>query len=448
MNIKKSMGGEVINSGGFGCIFSPELKCQNRVVENKIGITKLMKKSYAKSEYDEINKYRPILKKIKNYEKYFLMGRISLCIPSKLSDEDLKHYERKCFALNKTIKKEEVNNSLNKLMGINIPYGGIEVGTYIEDNYKIVELNRKLIQLLKNGIIPMNNRNLFHCDLKSSNILVIEEKNVLLTRIIDWGLSTIYNKNDEIPEILVGRPFQYNMPFSIILFNSLFKKEYEKFLNNNEEFNYYNVRKFIINYIIIFVNKYGQGHLKTINSIIKELFEDDFSENIDDEFKNNIIIFDYTFYFIFDYLTQILLKYTDTKNKQFQEVKYFNEVFVRNVDIWGFASVYLSFLEYLHNNYDKLNADQEMIIHNIKSIYYILLDNSVKPIDTVALIDKLELLNSSLLFLKNENKEKREKNEKKETKKLIKKRETRKMKKIIKNKLKTIKNLHKNNKWI
>ena len=116
MNIKKSMGGEVINSGGFGCIFSPELKCQNRVVENKIGITKLMKKSYAKSEYDEINKYRPILKKIKNYEKYFLMGRISLCIPSKLSDEDLKHYERKCFAL-KLYRELHVLQTKNSVFG-------------------------------------------------------------------------------------------------------------------------------------------------------------------------------------------------------------------------------------------------------------------------------------------------------------------------------------------
>jgi len=457
-------GGKVIDSGGFGCIFSPELRCKNSNNNNNSSklVTKLMKTKYAKSEYEEIIKYKPMLQKISNYTKYFLIDGFSLCKPDKLNHDDLIGFDEKCGALTKkNITSKNVNESLDELTGINMPYGGINVNNYIEkhgdDPEKIINLNKSLIELLKNGIIPMNNHNVFNCDIKSNNILVSYENDKIFTRIIDWGLSTLYYPNKPIPDIIDGRPFQFNMPFSVILFNSLFKEEYDKFLNKNEEFNYHTVRTFIINFVIIFVNKKGQGHIKLINSIIKELFENNFVENIDEQFKNNIIEFDYTFYFIFDYLTQILLKYTN--NKKFQEIKYFNEIFIKNLDIWGFVNVYIPILEFLHNNFAELSKEQEVIIHNIKDIYFILLDNSIKPININNLIEKLESFNSSLRFLNNNNNNNKNVSvshiktpiiSKKNDKISDRTRKNKKNKfynKIIKS-LKNIKILHKNNLWM
>ena len=55
--MKNNKGGKVLASGGFGCVFSPQLKCKGKTLKNK-GISKLMKKEYAVNEYDEIQKYK------------------------------------------------------------------------------------------------------------------------------------------------------------------------------------------------------------------------------------------------------------------------------------------------------------------------------------------------------------------------------------------------------
>ena len=57
----KIQGGSVIGSGGFGCIFDPELKCKNKTKKSKGRITKLMKKSSVEKEYKEITKFKPLL---------------------------------------------------------------------------------------------------------------------------------------------------------------------------------------------------------------------------------------------------------------------------------------------------------------------------------------------------------------------------------------------------
>jgi serine/threonine protein kinase len=291
-----------------------------------------------------------------------------------------------------------------------MPYGGVDVGDFIEKNggitTKMIRLNNSLIELLEKGIVPMNHNRIFHCDLKAPNILVNEEENILKTRIIDWGLSTIYLSGEKIPDVLLNRPFQYNVPFSNILFTSLFSKQYKIFLDKtkNSNFNYYSVRTFVINYVLEWVQKRGPGHLRTINSIFEELFENDLSENIN---KDLLIEYEFTFYFIFEYITQILLKYT--KNETFEMKTYFDNVFIKNIDVWGFVFSYVPFLEYLHNNYDILSEYQNQIKSSIKDMIVILLESSTEPIDIHKLSHKLHNLNRILSHL-NDNKNKIKKN--------------------------------------
>ncbi len=82
-------------------------------------------------------------------------------------------------------------------MILNLPYGGIPVDDYIyqEDAFeKLYEVHLSLISLLKNGIIPMNQKNVYHNDIKDSNVLV--EKlpgEEIKTRLIDWGLASEFN---------------------------------------------------------------------------------------------------------------------------------------------------------------------------------------------------------------------------------------------------------------
>ena len=90
-NIK---GGKVIASGGFGCVFSPALKCKNKKRE-KNKITKLMTEKHALAEYNEVMNIKKKLDKIPNYGDYFLIKDFNLCEPAKLTSEDLINFQKK-----------------------------------------------------------------------------------------------------------------------------------------------------------------------------------------------------------------------------------------------------------------------------------------------------------------------------------------------------------------
>ena len=76
-------GGDILASGGYGCVFKPTLKCRNsntNTNERMPGyITKLMTEKHAKSEFNEIEAFKKVLEKIPNYNKYFLVSGFSLC---------------------------------------------------------------------------------------------------------------------------------------------------------------------------------------------------------------------------------------------------------------------------------------------------------------------------------------------------------------------------------
>lgn len=408
-------GGEVIASGGFGCVFRPGLTCtsvvksKNRKGTRKLQnephtqiITKLMRSKYAKKEYAEIVKYRPILKKIPDYTDYFLIEGFTLCKPGPLGEEDLKNFDTQCKPLEKLdITSENINESLDKLLAINMPYGGIELGDYILENQtnpvELIQLNNTLIRLLVKGIVPMNNLGVFHCDLKGANILVIKNKNQLYARLIDWGLSTTYHKGGAIPKVLLSRPFQYNVPFSNVLFTDEFKQMYSSFLKENPGMQYHTVRTFVINYVLTWIDKRGVGHLKTINSIFKELYENDFV-SIDSSYKTNLIEFDYTFYHIFEYITHILLKFTHAGH--FDERKYLYEVYSKNVDVWGFVTSYIPILELLNKNHEQLNTDHKKIIKLIRDMIIIVIEYSDSPVNIHRIVEKLHELNHFLPSMK------------------------------------------------
>jgi len=221
------IGGKIIASGGFGCIFDPPLLCDTNQT-NKNQISKLMTDKKAKDEYNEIQNIRQIVKTIPNYSDYFLLDNFEICRPIKLTNQDLKHFDKKCKPLRKQgINKQNINSSLDKLLTLNMPNGGIDISVFI-DNYfnhktNIRILNNSLIRLLVKGIIPMNELGVYHCDIKDSNILADVLETDIITRLIDWGLSIHKtDKNRGIPRKLYRRPFQYNVPFSSILFTAFY----------------------------------------------------------------------------------------------------------------------------------------------------------------------------------------------------------------------------------
>ncbi len=399
MNIKQN-GGKVIASGGFGCIFEPPLKCDNNSYRESDTISKLMTVKHAEDEFKQIQKYQKMLKVIPNYENYFLLNNFELCRPSKLSQYDLKGYSKKCKALKKKgLTTRNINKSLNKLLTINMPYGGIDVEKFIENyfntNSNIIRLNNSLIDLLLNGIIPMNNLNVYHCDIKDGNVLVKIEETGLSTRLIDWGLS-IYWQNIKtplgIPRKLYRRPFQFNVPFSSILFNKDFLHLYDNFLKLNPNPDYFQIREFVINYIFIWNDIRGPGHLSSINDIFKKLSIKDLTAIKKNKIKDHFIEYDFTYYYIIEYLSQILGKFTN--NGKFDIIFYFQNIFLKNIDVWGFTMIYMTLYEKIYENFNELNDYQMEFISKIKYIIiHFLFEDPNRIIDTSSLVNELTKLN-------------------------------------------------------
>ena len=400
MNKNIQDGGKIIASGGFGCIFKPALLCENRSkVRETNKISKLMTIKHAKEEYDQIQKFKHILQVVPNYQNYYLLNNFTICKPSPLTREDLIQYDSKCKALTKkNIKTKNINESLNKILAINMPDGGINVENFIQKYFVstyLIELNNSLINLLINGIIPMNKLNVYHCDIKDANVLVKFEKQILNTRLIDWGLSFIVEDGhvNGIPKKIYRRPFQYNVPFSSVLFNKDFLKKYHNFLSLNLNPDYFQIREFVINYIFIWNEIRGPGHLDAINDIFMELVSKELTAIQNKKIKNHLIEYEFTYYYIVEYLSKILEKFTHNGNLDL--ITYINTYFLKNIDIWGFVMIYLSMFERLYKDFNNLNEYKMQIINKIKYIIiHFLYDNPIQIIPIEALVKELKGLNN------------------------------------------------------
>lgn len=398
------IGGEVIASGGFGCVFSPALKCQGKKTRGKNKISKLMIERYTLAEYNEIKNIRTKLNKIPNYKNYFLLNDFTVCKPAKLSKSDLKGFKHKCSALPKNqINKNNINSSLDKMLALNMPNGGIPIDDFVynDSSYKnIIKLNNCLMNLLTKGIIPMNNKNIYHCDIKESNILVNNQNDMLKTRLIDWGLSTEYlpNINQKFPKTWRNRPFQFNVPFSVIIFSDIFVDKYVKYIENDGKKEYNSLKPFVTDYISIWMKERGEGHYKFINNIMKMMFYNE------DNFDPGQVETKYTLPYINNYIIEVLIHFTHfTKNGTLNLRVYLDEIFIKIVDIWGLIISYLPIFEILFDNYKKLNDNEKELFEKMKQIFLTYLYKPrIKPINITELIDDFKSLNDLIqIGLKN-----------------------------------------------
>lgn len=378
MNNKKKTsksGGKVVAAGGYGCVFNPALKCVNNKKREARYVSKLMLKKYALSEYNDIMKFKKDLEKIPNYEDYFLVEGFYTCEIDKITSSDLEDYDKKCRTLKRDgITEKNINDNLNKLISLNMPNGGIDLGDYLEKHYSfddLIEINNSLINLLQKGIIPMNKMGIYHSDIKESNILIERNEKTprVNARLIDWGLSAKipHRPAKEIPSAMRSRPFQYNLPFSAILFNDLFDKTYRDFLKESPNPEYYMIRTFLIDYIFTWGQKRGVGHIEVIDSIFGKLFSMDITVVTPPELKQMIIEMEYTYNYILEYLATILLKYT--KNGRFYMMDYFNNVYLHIVDVWGFIISYEPILTFLFSKYQTLTPVEMEIYKSLKHIF-------------------------------------------------------------------------------
>ena len=404
-NKMTNKGGSVLASGGFGCVFTPALKCKGTTKRESKKVSKLMTEKHATEEYHEIISIKEKLDSIPNYEKYFLLYDINLCRPEPLTKTDLANYTSKCTALPKdNITKLNINSKLDELMTLNIPNGGIALDEFIYTNGSfdiLKKLNLNLIKLLKNGIVQMNKKKIYHCDIKDSNILVDNLTPTNETRLIDWGLATEYEpfKNAPFPKNWRNRPLQFNVPFSVIIFSDAFVEKYTKFIKNGGKLEEVELKPFVIDYITFWMKERGAGHYKFINEIMFMLFSNDITSLSEASLKV-IIETEFTMSYITDYIVEILLKYTLFRENGTLNLRhYLDNVFIENIDIWGFCSAYFPFLELLFNNYSKLTEIEHHLFNSIKDLFVTLYITRAEKLDINEIIQQLK--NIDKLFEKN-----------------------------------------------
>lgn len=386
-----SKGGKPINSGGYGCVFKPALNCKGQTKRNE-GISKLMTGEHAESEYQIIMRFADLIRKIPNYQRYFVLDGITLCKPNKLTKEDLIEYSSVCGSLTrKNFTAKNVNSRLDELGILNLPDAGIDLDKYITSNQitdKLLEnINRNIVLLLKNAIEPMNKLGILHMDMKGSNIMVDVEDNSF--KIIDWGLADIYD-GENVPLVATGRPIQYNTPFSSILFSDTFQTVYSEFIANTpdalsdlpEKQNVLDT--FIINYYFYWASSRGLGHHEYIYTIIRYVASSNLNHYIPDDEFNNVVSY-YFFYYLVSYISPILRKYT--KDGDFNHDLYFREVYSKNVDVWGVIMSYEILLPAIHGNNSELTESQKKDTYAfvVSLLTNFLYSDSTKPIDITSL---------------------------------------------------------------
>lgn len=346
-------GGDIIESGSYGCVFYPSLQCKTRPNTNEI--TKLMAKKHGMLEYILNVKIRELVKTIPNHSKYFIFSN-SKCELTNINNSDLTNYSKCGVFKELELKQEDILKQKEKFILLNQKFGGIELSQLIQTNIlskKMHNIINMCISLLLNAIIPMNKLKVYHFDLKSNNVLY--NKNL---SIIDWGLSMINPSITDLKNTHIFESFIFNIPFGSVLFGNKFDK-YSQFAYGIVD------EKELDNY---FMNYEKNRHFKYLE-IIFSMFQ--FNEDV--------------MHIVKQYILNILKKYT---------IQEYYEIFLFNADIWGFLTFLVTTMESI-KSYSMLDKYYKKNMSILKELIYYLY-TSIEKINVQYIVKKLKKL--SIMF--------------------------------------------------
>ena len=111
-----------------------------------------------------------------------------------------------------------------------------------------------------------------------------------------------------------------------------------------------------------------------------------------------VVVYIKTIQIITIYIRKILIKFT-TKQTQFNTISidnYLNDVFIHNIDKWGFVSTYLPFLKMASkDNLDKYKHKykNEKVLNIIKDLFLFLYETSDRAIVEEEITSRLNTIN-------------------------------------------------------
>lgn len=340
------LGGEAIASGGYGCVFAPAIPCEGSVVkltdnQRPAGVSKLIESSDLAEEVKVAMEVYKKVKEIPNHNDYFLFPT-DYCSPAAVPRKELMGFDGKCakFASNRWVAPSRDADGLYRFPStariLNAPHGGDELHALVKrkgDSAPFLAFTLAAVaDLLTNAIGPMNDRNVTHNDIKGENMMLGEDGHV---RIIDWGLGGVANGTG-VPSFVKHREFQFNTPFSSILFDRDLPRM------SCEAPTVETVSAFVsaTNGIPLcedLQSSGGPSHYKyVLGAFVPALFQCGPGPRA-------ALVARQTFAYMFiDYLTKIIKKY-NIKGR-FNPGAYYRETYIHNADVWGAITVFISFL--------------------------------------------------------------------------------------------------------
>ena len=422
---KYMKGGKAIASGSYGCVFKPAMLCKGDAERKKDYITKVMYHSYADLELKEMKMVTDVLKDIPDGDKYFLANNITRCQLNELVGDDVKGRKNKCSgAFGKSLTDREFNLKINKglITGINIPYGGKDLLDTIGPNLTskaFMNINKGIINLIKNGIVKFNKKKLLHLDIKHMNMLYNpKDKNV---RLIDWGICAKYT-NDVVTEGVKDRNLMFNRPIVNFLFDHHFTSVlkdvlvgipdlailtktqlkdaltfiFRSFLEPNfkglkpKPLRAPAPQTFILNiphYFII--ADFFKAAFE--NKLIREAYPD-LSAMSEAEFMSRIIR---------DSLIPVMVEFLDLKTGIIDTKRLFNTSYKFNVDIYGALTSYMIFISKFNDKlvtFKKMENAEKLQLHIFKIAmkYMFNKDVGLKPYNVPELLNELQNLDRVL----------------------------------------------------
>lgn len=171
------IGGKMLASGGYGCVFSPAINCDGSILESKKYVSKVQ--VYNKYAIREI-KIGKKISKISGYLNHFVPV-IKHC-EVKLGKIEDKEKDR-CDIFKKKSSKKFTTMKMPFINGLDfIDFMISHKDSKFIINNLISSYNHLLVSLIK-----MTQKNILHFDLKGTNILF--DNDTKLPLIIDFGLS-------------------------------------------------------------------------------------------------------------------------------------------------------------------------------------------------------------------------------------------------------------------
>jgi serine/threonine protein kinase len=371
-NTKKVVrGGKVIDSGGYGCVFKPALKCRSiepskttpstSFSQKTVYVSKIMNSRDAEEEYNLLNKFATIIKNSRKTGmfRFMVLSGITMCHISP-TEEDKEDYIKQCSRL---AEKNGINN-ISDMVSLNIPYAGKNLlKMFNELRFQNSQINRGIIidyfkkmrSLFTGGVMLLyeTTPKIIHGDIKEENMLCQYNESFTTiyddVKLIDWGLSFTYNESNQQDRLeairqISRRPLQFNLPFGVLLFSDYFYKKYTYDVliplrsNPNR----------LVELVTRFCNRYYD------DSFFKNGKDDSKADSLKDfntfvymvmgEADSSILRISLPSYIRIN-LSKILIKYT--RNGRFEKDIYAYDYYLPMVDIYGFILTYGNVLSYL-----------------------------------------------------------------------------------------------------